>query len=179
MYNLLTDTIGEPDWIWAGNADGPNHVEPYNWVNSKTDSDEFKTHGTGMASRVVGPRLGVSKKAALTIVRVPQGIPTPDEIREDNLPGTSFTHSVYRLSTVHDAVNRIITDMLTKNLGRKAVINISMGFKSSATTLPAPGDFNYPLFSSLKVLSSLGGTIVVASGNMNDEKDANVSDLPS
>ncbi|KAH7333371.1 hypothetical protein BKA65DRAFT_596922 [Rhexocercosporidium sp. MPI-PUGE-AT-0058] len=171
FYDSLVSSIGEPEWIWPGQADGATHELPYEFVESRTDSDEFRNHGTAMISRVVGQELGVSKKAALTIVRLPQGIPNEQEKKDDELTGSSFTHQVYRMSILEDAINRIIQDVVKKGLQQKAVVNMSLSFSSGDKVLPARGAFNYGFYSALKMLSSLGVTVVVSAGNGGGTKD--------
>ncbi|KAH9208745.1 peptidase S8/S53 domain-containing protein [Leptodontidium sp. 2 PMI_412] len=170
-YTWIKNNIETPEWIWPGSLGAENHRYPYEYVypDTFTDSDTWRNHGTGMAGRAVGAAYGVSEFAQLTVVRLPQGIPTDEEMSQLKLPAALFERSVSRNSVMTDAFRHILDDVLAKGLQKKAVINISRGIISKATTLPMLDSSLYEMFDLLRQLASHGVVIVVASGNVEDD----------
>lgn len=114
----------------------------------------------------MGVNYGVSKASKLTVIRLPQAIPTDEEMAELGLPSASFGRSVSRNSALIDAFRKIRDDVKAKGLQKMAVINVSRGIISEATTLPALQSSVYEMFDLLRQLASLGVVIVVPSGNV-------------
>lgn len=118
-----------------------------------------------MVSRIVGPELGVSKKAALTIVRIPQAIPNRDEIRAENLVGNSFGAQRWRSDTVEHALALIVSDVKRRGVPQKTVLSMSIAIDEDLTTIPSMGMELYEDYRALKELADLGVTILIAAGN--------------
>jgi hypothetical protein len=118
------------------------------------------------ASKVVGPILGVSKRAAVTIVRIPQPVPGPRDITEG--PNQNFP-TVARHATMTDAYKIIAQDIKAKGLARNAVILQCMSFvPQNLNRMPEPGDGNYWLmYQAMRaIITGYSVPIVVTSGNM-------------
>jgi hypothetical protein len=117
------------------------------------------------ASKVVGPILGVSKKAAVTFVRIPQPAQGPLDITSG--PNQNFPTAA-RLSTIIDAYRIIAQDVAAKGLSGKAVINQCMSFAQSLNRMPQPGDGNYwLLYQAMRaMIVDYRALVVVTSGNL-------------
>jgi hypothetical protein len=118
------------------------------------------------ASKVVGPILGVSKRAAVTIVRIPQPLPGPRDILSG--PNQNFP-TVARHATVIDAYRIIAQDIAAKGLARNAVILQCLAFvPKNLNRMPEPGDGNYWLmYQAMRALiAGYSVPVVVPSGNM-------------
>ena len=108
----------------------------------------------------MGPLFGVSKKAAVTIVRVPKAIQGPGD--PDDKPFTAD----YRTRSVIDAYRIIIRDIISNGLTRKAVINMSMGGAQRLNRMPKIGDGEaWNEVQAIRALLLFGIPVVVSSGN--------------
>jgi len=108
----------------------------------------------------VGPLYGVSKKAAVTIVRVPKAVQGPGD--PTDVPFTAD----FRQRTVVDAYRIIIRDVVVKGLSRKAVINVSSSFSQKLNRMPKVGDGqSWNELQAIRACLMSGIPVVVTSGN--------------
>ncbi|XMA15067.1 hypothetical protein WAI453_007858 [Rhynchosporium graminicola] len=117
-----------------------------------------------MACRVVGSKLGVSKKASLTIVRLPRSIVGAREVRI-----SSFKT---RVRVIEDALNLVIEDVESRGIERMSVVSISGAISAGLTSLPVEGDDLWGVYQGFQALAELGVPIVVSAGNGNGFLDA-------
>jgi hypothetical protein len=161
----------------------PNQIE---WMHIPADAlpaslgtfqsppreDDISTdfHGSCMASKAVGTKFGVSKKASLTIVRRPGRI--LDE--QDRKRGYDVTTSPLPQAVL--GLELILEDIRKRKNGPSSVINYSQGatprngfitIGDAWSTHPAdnPANYFHPLWSILNDLVEEGATIVVSTGN--------------
>ena len=116
-----------------------------------------------MLSKAVSESFGVSKTAAIIIVRLPAVIQGPFD--NPNLPLPT-----YRTSILVDGLTRILQDVTTTNIGSRAVISMSIGdvvpVHSFPGSLPQPSDgLFWSYYDIIQQLIAFGVVIVVASGN--------------
>lgn len=72
QHDSYTGLDHEPEWLFAGSIqDGLDPVYPYDWTTTKDDIDPLG-HGTCLLSLAVSERYGISKKANVTIVKIPK-----------------------------------------------------------------------------------------------------------
>jgi hypothetical protein len=124
-----------------------------------------------MMSKAVSQVIGISKKASLTIVRIPRPVPNPQERLEAIVTGKPIAY--YRFSGFMSALTMIWGELNPPgNIGqsqRSVVINIALGFPhpdlSLANYPPIPSDYYYPLYALLKRLTDQGVIIVLSTGN--------------
>jgi hypothetical protein len=141
----------EIEWIWPGDPAGASDPDnPYEYVRGvKDDVDTDYYHGTCIFSKAVGPRLGISRNAQVTVVGVPKTLPTEAEKRS----GVNLDYD-YRTIVLVDALVKVLDDIVSKNLKRKAVVNLSLGIlgakAAAGTGRPFQGDPNYAFFNSSK-----------------------------
>ncbi|CZT01955.1 uncharacterized protein RCO7_05435 [Rhynchosporium graminicola] len=167
LYDTLVQESGIPDWLWPGSADDADHLYlPYFYEGpgTHTDGDVWDSHGTAMACRVVGSKLGVSKKASLTIVRLPRSIVGAREVRI-----SSFKT---RVRVIEDALNLVIEDVESRGIERMSVVSISGAISAGLTSLPVEGDDLWGVYQGFQALAELGVPIVVSAGNGNGFLDA-------
>jgi hypothetical protein len=108
----------------------------------------------------VGALYGVSKKAAVTIVRVPKAI------QGDGDPTDVPFTADFRTRTIIDAYRIIIRDIVSKGLNRKAVINVSSSFAQKLNRMPKVGDGQaWNELQAIRALLLFGIPVVVTSGN--------------
>ena len=112
-----------------------------------------------MLSKVVGNDYGVSRNAAVTIVRLPQAIQYVEGVAQPD-PEADF-----RYSTIVDALYQVLNDVVLKDIGNRAVINLSFGLEDVLHRIPNQGDAGYELYEVLNLLIQHFVVIVVASGN--------------
>ncbi len=121
-----------------------------------------------MLSKVKGHTFGISKNAAITIVRVPrtsEPVPKP----KDWEPDFSYAAMLHALELIH-------ADIEAKNLQKLAVVSFSISFTPDyELRLPQPGEKDYGLYKALEKLIDMGVVFVAAGGN--DAVD-DVSDEP-
>lgn len=125
-----------------------------------------------MASKAVGEPFGVSKNAALIIVRNPKSVPSPQEQQAGIQPGP-------RLRIIVDALYLVLNDIKAKNNGLSSVISLSysISFKgalqasSVVNTLPSPGHSLFHFYDILQKITQQGSSIVVSGGNYGDPKN--------
>jgi hypothetical protein len=124
-----------------------------------------------MMSKAASQVIGISKKASLTIVRIPRPVANPQERLQAIVTGKPITY--YRFAAFMSALTMIWGDL--NPLGkigqpqRSVVINISIGFPYKDSDLPnyppIPSDDFYPLYALLKRLTDQGVIIVLSTGN--------------
>ncbi|KAL2065745.1 hypothetical protein VTL71DRAFT_3415 [Oculimacula yallundae] len=176
LYAALVQDSGTPDWLWPGSAvDGSDYDQPYRYEGpgAYTDADEWANHGTAMTSRMVGPNLGVSKRTAVTIVRLPHAIPNAWESSQLSPPGgSSFESWRIRVIVMEHGLNLVMDDVIKRGTPHMSVVNLSLSIEFGLTTLPSLGSPLRGAFETLQALAKLGVTIVVAAGNGADPPDA-------
>lgn len=112
-----------------------------------------------MSQKAVSNLYGVSKGAALTIVRLPEPILTPEEI-------AAGVDTTGRFHTFIDACRQILTDVLAKGLQGKAVVLFGTAWdEPSKVSPPQPGDYIYPLYAAMQALIDNHVVIVTSTGN--------------
>jgi hypothetical protein len=110
-----------------------------------------------MLSRAVGREFGVSKNAAVTVVRLPKAIRTAADPVEGYL--------AFRHETVVHALAEILIDVDQKHLEYKSVVSFSLGYEPGLKKFPELGDFEYPLYAAIEALIKKKVIFVSASGN--------------
>ena len=113
---------------------------PFDLRIDKYDSNPGQ-HGTCMFSKAFGLDYGVSKRASVTVVVLPNAIRGFSE--------TEVTIPPFRYRTVVDAFNLIIQDVQAKNLQYRAVVSMSFGIEPldpSANRIPVLGDPLFPMY---------------------------------
>jgi hypothetical protein len=116
---------------------------------------------------------GLSKGAAVTIVRLPRAIQGLSEESPDSVP--SFRHRV-----LIDGLNLILQDIEDKGINHRAVINLSAGLRPislgpSLNRKPVLGDTLYPMYQTLEKLINMGAIFTTTSGNGGDPTQRGVS----
>lgn len=119
-----------------------------------------------MASVALGEPFGVSKKASMTIICLPEVIQTPEEREAGIEPST-------RLALVVDALELVLSDIKSRNSGVFSVLSMSLDIQaldaleegSVINFRPKAGDELFPLFKVLQEISKLGSSNVAAGGN--------------
>jgi hypothetical protein len=114
----------------------------------------------------VGDTYGVSKGAAVTVVRLPAGTLTDEEIAA----GRQY---VVRYTSLVDAWSKVLNDVITKNLQGKAVINFSAGLRDTAGRIPLEYDSDIDFYRIVKQVIDANVVVVTASGNNGQFKLAN------
>jgi hypothetical protein len=109
-------------------------------------------------SKAVGKSYGVSKNAAVTVVRVPRPVLTQEDIDSGVDKGFRYTTSV-------DALRLVLQDVINKNLQYRAVINLSWGFTNDLGRIPLPGEYTYEIYQVLQALIAENVVVVTSSGN--------------
>lgn len=146
-YRSYIDMHGkEPNWIWAGsNPDGSiidDEGMPFEIAFGKKDDFGPRHHGTCMFSKTFGPDFGVSKRTAVTIVRLAEAVRGLADDPTSTVPP-------YRVSILTHALFRILQDVREKNLRYRAVVNISLGISSaiagSGSRIPVEGDLLFSM----------------------------------
>jgi len=112
-----------------------------------------------MVAKAVSAEFGVSKNAAVTIVRLPEPILTATEA----LTGKG-AEDFLRYSTILDAFRLVLADIKTKKIEYRAVINLSGGWLATGR-LPQPGDIEWEFYQVLKDLVANYAIIVASAGN--------------
>ena len=128
----------------------------------KSDGDTQGTHGTCMLSKIVGQDYGISKATKVTIVRLPQGVPSAQEAAAAN--GQPFVNH-FRALVFADALMKIGIDVVNKGLQFKSVINLSLGAPDTTATIPTPGHPAWALYNICNELIKAGVVIVTSAGN--------------
>jgi len=109
-----------------------------------------------MFSRAVGAEFGVTKRAALTIVRLPAPVRGPGDP-----PGML---SLWRMSTLVDGLAKILQDVFDKGIQNQAVISLSLSTAVDLGRFPVPGDDIFPLYLAVTALVSKGVVVTVSGG---------------
>jgi hypothetical protein len=124
-----------------------------------------------MMSKAVSQTLGISKKAALTIVRLPQTVPNAEELVTYSRTGEPVIG--FRFGAIYDALVKIYDDLNPQGqVGqsqRKIIVNLSLNIPTTAATFPNNppkyGDSFYGLFYIMLKLANQGVIFVTAAGN--------------
>jgi hypothetical protein len=124
-----------------------------------------------MLSKIVGQSYGISKGTQVTIVRIPQGIPSAAELAQLN--GRPFGN-IFRHMATMDAMLKVGQDVVQRNLQFKAVINLSLGSIEPTGTMPTPGHPLWSYYNLIEQLINAGVVIVQSSGNDGWAFDQNV-----
>jgi subtilisin family serine protease len=117
-----------------------------------------------MLSKAVGRIFGASN-AAITVVRVPKSILTPEEAAAGGYE--------FRMETLVDSLRKVLQDISDKGLQYKSVVSISLGYEDSLHKIPEPGDYDYPLYAAIEALIKAKAVVVTASGNEGEFKRGN------
>jgi hypothetical protein len=125
-------------------------------MGTKNDANSGQ-HGTCMLSRTVGPEFGVSKRAALTIVRLPAPIRGPGD--PPLVPLASW-----RMSTLVDGIAKVLQDVFDRGIQNQAVISLSLSSTVDLGRFPVPGDDLFPLYLALTAVVSKGIVVTVSGG---------------
>ncbi|CAG8955519.1 hypothetical protein HYFRA_00009472 [Hymenoscyphus fraxineus] len=154
----------EPDWIFPGE----NLIQGEDAFDFQRVKNDWQPslHGTCMASKAVGEPFGVSKKAALTIVRLPEPIQTQKEKEAGKTPQA-------RTKPIINALQQVHKDIWKRDSGPLSVVSISASFsdqhaldpKNLLNSFPGPGHQLWPLFKILQKLTNTGASVVVSGGN--------------
>jgi hypothetical protein len=132
-------------------------------VGATYDSDTGQ-HGTCLFSKIFGEDYGVSKRASVTVVVLPQGVKGLSEDASSRIPP-------FRYRTVTDALDLILQDVLSKKIQNRAVVSMAIGFPiggvigPSLNRLPVLGDPLFPMYQAVQALIDQGVVIVTLSGN--------------
>jgi hypothetical protein len=124
-----------------------------------------------MAAKAVGEAYGVSKNAALTIVRIPQGKPT----LEEEARGRQYP---IRYGPYVDAFRLVLEDVRAKGLQGRAVINLSSGFEDTAGRIPQATDDDWEFYDAIREVIDERVVVVTGSGNRGTFRGANPSQPP-
>jgi len=143
-------------------------------MSNTESSDEHLADHTGqcMAAKAVGEQFGVSKNAALTVVRIPEGRLTPDE----QARGRKYA---VRYGPYVDAFRLVLEDVRAKNLQGKAVINLSSGFPDIAGRIPIDTDDDWELYDIISQVIDEKVVVVVGSGNLGTFRGTDPSQPPN
>jgi subtilisin family serine protease len=140
-----------------------------------------------MMSKAVSTTLGISKKAALTIVRLPRTVPSMTELQAWINRGSPLNLSQsLRWVPFVDALQKIWAELNPPGQEgqsqRKIVINISVVWEMKSYTLgnypPLPGDDIYPAYAIMERLSNQGVIFVAAAGNRGAPTMSDVCFMP-
>jgi subtilisin family serine protease len=142
-----------------------------------------------MMSKAVSATLGISKKAALTIVRLPRSVPSMAELQAWINNGSPSKSSLnLRWAPFVDALQKIWAELNPSGQEgqsqRKVVINMSVVWEMRNTgyTLanypPLPGDDIYSAYAIMERLSNQGVIFVAASGNRGAPTMSDVCFIP-
>lgn len=147
----------EPDWIWPD--DGVS--EGYPSVPGVGLKNDMHDHGTCMFSKIFGEPHGISKRAAVTIVRLPQAI---------RGPGDGEVIPDHRARNTLGSYNKILEDVAARGPTAKyrSVINFSLGSGPNAVTAmwPVPPSSAIGLYHRVvEALIEAGVVFVTTSGN--------------
>jgi len=111
-----------------------------------------------MFSMAFGAQSGVSKRAAVTIVRLPKAIRALSEWNPDTIPA-------FRIPTPTHALVPVLQDIQQRGIKNKAVVNLSLGGRFGFNRVPVLGELYWDAFVAAKDLIDRGVTITVAAGN--------------
>ena len=122
-------------------------------------------------SKAVSQYFGISKKAALTIVRMPRPVPNAEEIIEGIQTGVPLR--TLRYNPLINGMIKIFDQLNPRGKEgqsqRNIVVNIALGWEIIAGTLPnyppKPGDDEFALYSIVKRMTDQGVIFVTAAGN--------------
>jgi len=163
---------GTISWMFAGRADDPTPYW-YHYNEFRSDNDQKDYRGSCQLSKIVGPNLGVSKNADVTIVK----LPPPKHNPAPEIDGTMvLDYPSTRMSLAVDGLTKILEDVVAKGLGRKAVISLPLGFTETLGEIPRRKDAvpysaigtEYRLYRIVKELLRADVIIVVPAGNRAD-----------
>lgn len=154
--------IGEPDWIWV-DSDPTKIPVDYpcrNHYGLKTSIPSSNYHGTGMLSRAVGPIIAVSRKAAVTIVKLAEAIlGWGDHLLKQPVP-------LFRTFTLTNSFAEVINDVITRGIQHKAVISLSIGVLNGLDHIPVPTDNDiYAYYHAIQTAIDNGIVVVCSTGN--------------
>jgi hypothetical protein len=122
-----------------------------------------------MMSKVISQTLGISKKAALTIVRIPESIPTQQEIAQSAATGRPF--NTYRFLAILEALSSVYNDYNSGTQAtqprRKIVVNLAYTVVpvNYPNNPPLPGDVYYPVWDLMRMMAAQGVIFVTVAGN--------------
>jgi subtilisin family serine protease len=140
-----------------------------------------------MMSKAVSTTFGISKKAALTIVRLPRTVPTMAEVQAWINRGSPLNAGLdLRWVPFVDALQKIWAELNPPGQEgqsqRKIVINMSIVYEMKSWTLgnypPLPGDDIYSAYAVMERLSNQGVIFVAAAGNRGAPTMSDVCFMP-
>ncbi|CAG8978649.1 hypothetical protein HYALB_00009465 [Hymenoscyphus albidus] len=153
--------VSEPAWLFPGE----NFLQGQSGFDfQKVRNNHNPTlHGTCIASKAAGEPFGVSKKAAITIVRLPKSVQTPQEQQAGKSPGS-------RLWVIVDALKLVWADIQERDARIISVISLYISLtnndaRSNLDDLPKYGDTLFPLFEIMQRITNMGSSFVVSGGN--------------
>jgi hypothetical protein len=157
------------EWLHAGGTAVPQDWGAFEIEPREDDHDPLR-HGTCMASKAVGGRFGVSKRASITIVRYPKRILTKEE-QDAGADASTFSQGL-----ILNGLELILADVRKRQSGLHSVLSLSLGSTPpEGEILPGHGwdtnpadDKNHndaALWNLLNDLANEGVTIVSAAGN--------------
>ena len=110
-----------PNYLNGADApdEGPDALKE--WTGWNPFSQRYDGHGTGVASLAAGKNLGVASKANIVMVKFSNGRAT-----HQPPPAPPFVEGIPAASGFHWVFGKIIDDVESKGLQRKAVVNVSL-----------------------------------------------------
>ena len=190
-HDVYRTQIVEPEWLWPGKFEAapppdPNGPPPGNSGVGQTLEFPYyyrprqkidwasHSHGTKMFSRAVGPTVGISLKAAITVVALPEARPRDERERQEMKPRESS-----RVTSFFEALQAVADDIQQKGIERRAVVLMAQGFGWRAPNFPPqPTDGEwYIAYQLLQRLVTLGAHVVAAAGNQDVSSSLHMGEI--